>query len=386
MKLSSCRNINDLRKKAMSRLPSPMFHYMAGGADDEVSLRRNTEAFDDYELIPNYLVDVAKINTDTTLFGKNIKLPFFLSPTGMSRLFHHEKELAVARAAKKFGTFYSVSTMATSTLEEIAEVSDGPKIFQLYILKDRGLTSEFVERCKSAKYDALCLTVDTPMAGNRERDLMTGMTIPPSFGLSSLMSFATRPNWVFNFMLHSNFNIENVAHRVDALKGGAMGLINYVNDQFDRSVTWEDAAWLAKQWDGPLIIKGLQSEADAKRALDIGASAIMISNHGGRQIDGAPAPIDCVKSIRDTVGDSLELVVDGGIRRGSHVVKALAAGANACSIGRPYLYGLAAGGQTGVEHALNIIKTEIERDMTLLGCNKISDISGQHLNTVRCVS
>jgi L-lactate dehydrogenase (cytochrome) len=301
----------------------------------------------------------------------------------MSRLFHHEKELAVARAANKLGTFYAVSTMATSSLEEIATVSAGPKIFQLYILKDRALTRELIARCKAAKYDALCLTVDTPMAGNRERDLMTGMTVPPSFGLNSLMSFAMRPHWVFNYLRDSNFNYENISHRVDGLKDGVVGLANYVNSQFDRSVTWDDAAWLVKQWDGPLIIKGLQSDADARKALAIGASAVMISNHGGRQLDGAPAPIDCVKSIRDAVGDSLELIIDGGIRRGSHVVKALAAGANACSIGRPYLYGLAAGGQPGVEHALNILKTEIERTMTLLGCNNIADLSGQHLNIRR---
>lgn len=379
MKLSACRNIEDLRKKAMSRLPSPMYHYIAGGADDEVSMQRNTDAFDDYQLMPNYLVDVGKIDTRTSLFGKQIDLPFFLSPTGMSRLFHHGKEHAVARAAEKFGTYYSLSTMATTTLEEIAESSGGPKIFQIYILKDRSLTTEFVERAKAARYDALCLTVDTAMAGNRERDLMTGMTIPPSFGLNSLMSFASSPSWVMNFMLHPKFNVENVAHRVDALKAGSMGLVQYVNEQFDRTVTWDDAAWLAKQWDGPLILKGLQSPTDAQRARDIGASAIMISNHGGRQLDGAPAPIDCVKSIRDAVGDSLELVVDGGVRRGTHVIKALAAGANACSIGRPYLYGLAAGGQPGVEQALNILKTEIERNMALLGCRQIADIRSDHL-------
>ncbi|UTW54680.1 alpha-hydroxy acid oxidase [Kordiimonas sp. SCSIO 12610] len=374
MKLANCHNIADLRKAAKSRLPAPMFHYIDGGSDDEWTLKNNTRAFDKYELTPKVLKNVETIDLKTKILGTEIDLPFFLSPTGMSRLFNHEKEIAVAKAAEKFGTAYSLSTLGTTSLEDIAETVKTPKIFQLYILKDRGLTKEFVDRCKAAGYTALALTVDMPVAGNRERDYRTGMVMPPKFGLKSLTSFAMHPHWSLNFMLNPNFTLANVAHRVDALGGGAMGLIDYVNSQFDRTVNWDDAEWLIKQWDGPFIIKGLQHPEDAKRARDIGATALMISNHGGRQMDGAPAPIDCVKAIRDAIDRDLELIVDGGIRRGSHVLKAIREGADACSVGRAYLYGLAAGGQKGVERALTLLKSEIERNMALMGANRINDL------------
>jgi L-lactate dehydrogenase (cytochrome) len=378
--LKNCHNIADLRKRAKGKLPAPIFHYLDGGADDECSLRRNTDAFNDYELMPRYLRNVESIDLKTTVLGTTIDLPFILSPTGMSRLFHHQKEQAVCRAAHKFGTLYSLSTMATTRLEEIATLSSSPKMFQIYILKDRELTREFVQRCKSSTYQALCLTVDTPVAGNRERDLVNGMTMPPKITLKGLLSYGTRFEWLFNLLLHPDFKLANVSHRVDALGKGSMGLIDYVNSQFDRTVTWDDAAWLAQQWDGPFVIKGLQSPEDAKRAVEIGASALMISNHGGRQLDGTPAPIDCIAPIRDAIGDQLELIVDGGIRRGTHIIKALAQGANACSIGRPYLYGLAAGGQKGVEHALHLLKNELESSMALLGVNSVADINDRHIN------
>lgn len=377
--LRHCNNIADLRVRAKGKLPAPMFHYIDGGADDEWTLRRNTEAFNDYELMPEYLKNVENIDLKTTVLGSTLDLPFFLAPTGMSRLFHHEKELGACRAAHKFGTLYSLSTLATTRLEDVADATPGPKMFQIYILKDRELTREFVQRCKDSGYTALCLTVDTMVAGNRERDLVNGMTMPPKITLKSFFSYGTSFEWLFNFLLSPNFKLANVTHRVDALGKGSMGLIDYINSQFDRSVTWEDAAWLAEQWDGPFVIKGLQSPEDAKRAVEVGASALMISNHGGRQLDGAPAPVDCVAPIREAVGDQLELIVDGGIRRGTHVIKALAQGANACSIGRPYLYGLAAGGQRGVEHALRLLKTELERSMALLGANSIADINCSHV-------
>lgn len=379
MALRHCHNIADLRRAASRRLPAPMYHYIDGGSDDEWTIRRNTSAFDDYQLLPEVLRDVGTIDLSTEIFGRRCELPFFLAPTGMSRLFHHEKEIGVARAAEKFGTFYSLSTLGTTSLEAIAETIATPKMFQIYILKDRGLTLEFVERCKAAGYEALCLTVDMAMAGNRERDLRTGMVMPPRFGLKSLWSFATHPHWAMNFALHPDFKLANVAHRVDALGDGAMGLIDYVNSQFDRTVTWKDVEWLRTQWDGPLVIKGVLSPSDAKRAAGVGSNALMISNHGGRQLDGAPAPIDLVRPFRDAVGDSVELVVDGGIRRGKDVVKALALGANACSFGKAYLYGLAAGGQAGVERALSLLRSEVTRTMTLLGCASIADIGAHHI-------
>lgn len=377
--LSQCHNISDLRKRAKRKLPAPMFHYIDGGADDEWSMRRNTEAFDDYELLPNYLRDVDTIDLTTKVLGTELQLPFFLSPTGMSRLFHHEKELGACRAADAFGTLYGLSTMATTSLEDVAAATSGPKMFQIYILKDRELTREFVQRCKNSGYQALCLTVDTPLAGNRERDLYNGMTMPPRITPRNFFSYGTSFEWLYNLSRDSDFRLANVAHRVDALGKGAMALIDYVNSQFDRTVTWEDAAWLAEQWDGPFVIKGIQSPADAQRAVDIGASALMVSNHGGRQLEGAPAPVDCIAPIRDVIGDQLELIVDGGIRRGIHIIKALAQGADACSIGRPYLYGLASGGQRGVERALTLLKTELERSMALLGVNSVAELGPEHL-------
>lgn len=372
--LKKCFNIADLRMAAKRALPAPMFHYIDGGADDENTLRRNTSAFDDYEFIPSQLNNIENIDLKTKLFGKTMDVPFFLAPTGMSRLFHHDKEIGVARAAQKHGALYSLSTLGTTSLEDVAKLGTGLKMFQIYILKDRGLTRELVQRCKAANYDALCLTVDTPIAGNRERDLRTGMTMPPRFGLKSLWSFATHPAWGINVLLKPGFELANVAHRVDALGESGMGVIEYINSQFDRTLTWKDVEWLAAEWGGPFVIKGLQSSGDAVRARNSGASAIMISNHGGRQLDGAPAPFDCVAEMRDAVGNDLELIVDGGIRRGTHIVKAVAMGADACSIGRAYLYGLAAGGEAGVDHAINILKTETERTMALLGCRDIDSV------------
>ena len=383
MKLEECHNQSDLRKAAKKRLPSPIFNYIDGGSDDEWSLRRNTLAFDDYELLPRYLRNIDRIDLTTRVLGTTLDLPVFLAPTGMSRLFHHDREIAVAKAAEKYGTLYSLSTLGTSSIEEIAEISSGPRMFQIYILKDRELTREFMQRCKKSDYDVMCLTVDTPLAGNRERDLVSGFTMPPRFSLKSLWSFATHPYWAMHLALNPGFELKNVVHRVDELgKKGAVSVIAYINDQLDRTVTWEDAAWLAEQWDGPFVIKGLQTAEDAKRAVDAGASAIMISNHGGRQLESAPAPVDCIVPIREAVGDSLELIVDGGIKRGTHIIKSLALGADACSIGRGYLYGLGAGGQKGVERALELYRSELLRDMALLGCTKISDIGSESIRHV----
>ncbi len=374
MSISRCYNLMDFRQAAKRRLPAPVFNYMDGGADDEWTLRANTTAFDKYELMPRYLVDVSKIDARTKVLGAALDWPVFLAPTGMSRLFHHQKEPAVARAAAKAGTMYSLSTLSTTNIEDVAAASAGPKMFQIYIFKDRSLTEEFVQRCKAAKYTALCLTVDTLVAGNRERDHRFGMSMPPKFGIKSLLSFAMHPEWTLRVLSEPQMRMANVVHKVDAIGTGTMPVMEYINSQFDRSLTWKDVEWLAKQWGGPLAIKGVQSPEDAKRARDAGATAIMISNHGGRQLDSAPAPIDCVAPMRNAVGDALELIVDGGVRRGTHVLKALARGANACSIGRGYLYALAAGGEAGVDRALKLLRTEVERGMALTGCASVAQI------------
>jgi L-lactate dehydrogenase (cytochrome) len=364
-------------------LPAPIFHYLDGGSDDEWSLRRNTEAFDDYQLIPNCLRNIESVDLKTSVLGTTLDIPFFLSPTGMSRLFHHEKELGVCRAAQKFGTMYSLSTLATTSIEEIAKTTDGAKMFQIYILKDRELTREFVQRCKDTKYDVLCLTVDTLVAGNRERDLVNGMTIPPKITLRNFLSYGFSFDWLFHLLINPDFKLANVIHRVDVLGEGTMALIEYANSQLDRTVTWEDVSWLVEQWNGPFVIKGLQSVEDVKQARDIGASAVMISNHGGRQLEGTPAPIDRITVLRDAIGNDLELIVDGGIRRGTHIIKAMALGADAVSIGRPYLYGLASGGQQGVERALQLLKDELERSLALLGCSSVSELGPQHVSRLK---
>lgn len=382
MKLAGCNNISDLRHMARRRLPAPVFHYLEGGADDEWSLARNTTTFDSYELMPAQLKDVRSIDLSTRLLGATQAMPIILSPTGMSRLFHRDKELAVARAASVFGVTYTLSTMSTATIEDVAANASGPKMFQVYVFKDRGLTREFVLRCKAAGYGALCLTVDTPIVGNRERDLVNGMTIPPRIGFKQLGHYLSRPAWSCDALLRRDFQLANIAHRADLGALGTFRLIDFLSQQFDRGVTWDDVAWLRGIWDGPLIIKGVLTADDAQRAVDAGATALMISNHGGRQLDTVAAPVSCVSQIRSRVGEAIELIVDGGIRRGTHILKALALGANACSIGRPYLYGLAAGGQEGVERALGLLQEELLRDMTLLGCRNISEVTIDHVRPV----
>ena len=383
MSLHQCFNIADVRRAAKKRLPAPLFHYIDGGADDEWTLARNSSAFSDYQFSPRALCDVSKIELGTDFLGMQLAMPLFLAPTGMSRLFHHDKEIAAARAAERFGTLYSLSTLGTTSLEQVAAAISTPKMFQVYILKDRELTLDHLRRCKVAGYKAICLTIDMAMAGNRERDRRTGMVMPPRFGLKSLASFASRPHWTFHFLRSPHFDLANVSHRIDALGQGAMGLIDYVNSQFDRSVTWHDVEWLRAHWDGPLLLKGVLNLEDALQAQRIGINGLMVSNHGGRQLDGVPAPVDLVRPIRESCGEGLSLVVDGGIRRGSDVIKALALGANACSIGKAYLYGLGAAGQRGVEHVLRILLEEMTRTMTLLGCNSVTQLKPNHVSNNR---
>ena len=364
-------NLADFRRQASRVLPSPIFQYMDGGADDEWSLGENVAAFDRYEFRPKVLVDVDEIDTKARVLGCELSMPLILSPTGMSRLFSHERELGVARAANKAGLLYTLSTMATTSIEEVAAACD-LKMFQIYILKDRALTREQVARCREAGYNALCLTVDTPMAGNRERDLRTGFVMPPRFTARSMLSFVVRPRWSLRFLADSKFRLANIDHRIDALGDNVLSVIEYVNGQFDRTITWRDVEWLASEWQGPLAIKGLVTPDDASQAHACGASAVIVSNHGGRQLDGAPAPINCIEPIRDRVGQSLEIILDGGVRRGAHIVKALALGADACAVGRPYLWGLSVAGERGVDEVIGIIKREMITTMTLLGRQNVS--------------
>jgi len=372
----------DFRRLARRRLPSPVFNYLDGGADDEWTLQRNTSAFDDYELLPSQLSDVSNLNLKTTLFGEDIDWPVMLSPTGASRLFHSSGEPAVVRAAEKFGTIYSLSTLATTTIEDVAAVGDGPKMFQIYILKDRGLTAEFVSRCKASGYKALCLTVDTPVPGNRERDAVYGFS-SGRLRLRSVPSWMRHPGWLYRALVKKDLEMVNLSTSDRPSQSAEMSLLEYFNDQLDRSLTWKDVEWLAEQWNGPLVIKGVQTVADCRNAANAGATAVMLSNHGGRQLESSPAPVDCISDVADALHDRLEIICDGGVRRGTHVVKALAMGANACSIGRAYVYPLAAGGQAGVEHGLTLLRAEVERTMALMGCDSIEKLGSRFIRQHR---
>ncbi len=379
MDINRCHNFADFRRLAKRRLPAPLFHYIDGGADDEWTLDHNTRAFESVGLIPNALADLRGLDLSTTLFGCTLNMPLFCAPTGMTRLFHPDGEYAVAKAAAKAGTLYSLSTLSTVSIENIAKTSSAPKMFQIYIHKDRGLTQAFVERCKVAHYDALCLTVDTLVAGNRERDRRTGLVMPPKLTAQSLLSFALHPRWALNYLRSDKFELANVSDRIRTGTDSLVSVMGYVNSQFDPAVVWKDAEDIIAQWGKPFAIKGIMSVEDAKRAADIGASAIMISNHGGRQLDGCAAPFDMLPRIADAVGDRLEIILDGGVRRGSHVLKALSLGAKACSIGRSYLFPLAAGGQAGVERALELLRSEIERNMVLMGCRNVRELGAEQL-------
>lgn len=378
MNISECNNVLDFRRIARKRLPAPVFHYLDGGADDEVTLVRNTSAFDDYELMPRQLSDVSSIDLKSTLFGKNIDWPVMISPTGASKLFHAEGEPAVARAAEKFGMIYSLSTLGTTTIEDVARCSDAPKMYQLYVFKDRGLTMDLIERCTAAQYDALCLTVDTPVAGNRERDHVYGIA-SDRYNWRTVLSMLRHPGWAYRALIRKDLDMVNVTASRGAGQFSDMSVKEYIDSQFDRSLTWSDVEWLASRWPGPLVIKGVQSVEDCRQALNAGATAVMLSNHGGRQLEGAPAPVDCIADVADALHGQLEIICDGGIRRGTHVVKALALGANACSIGRGYLYPLAAGGQCGVERGLALLRGEVERTMALLGCSAVDDLERGYL-------
>lgn len=380
--LSRAYNLEDMRWLAHRALPGPIRHYLEGGADDEWTMARNSAVFEEWALVQSTLVDVSRVDASSQLLGFHCSMPLILSPTGMSQLFHPSGESAVARAATEAGVPYGLSTMATTSLETVAAAA-AHRYFQLYLFRDRGLTEALLERAAAHGYGVIALTTDTNIAGNRERDLRTGMTIPPRFTLASCLSFAVHPRWSFGALRNPSFQLANIVHHVGDLAPKGASVIDYVNSQFDRSASWKDLEWLRSRWAGKLVVKGAMAPADCLKAVECGVDAIMVSNHGGRQLDGAGAPLDYLPAIRDRIKERAELIVDGGVRRGTHVLKAIALGADGCAIGRPYLYGLAAAGQVGVERVLALLRAEIERDMALMGRTRIGDISAadiQHLS------
>ncbi|MEL7184952.1 MAG: alpha-hydroxy acid oxidase [Pseudomonadota bacterium] len=379
MNLKHCHNFQQFRRLAKKRLPGPIFHYIDGAADDEVTYRRNTEAYEECDLVPNVLAGVADIDMSTTVMGKKIDLPLFLSPTALQRLFHHEGEFAVARAAEKHATWFGISSLGTASIEAIGSAINSPKMFQLYYHKDKGLTNSMIERCKEANFDAIALTVDTIVGGNRERDLVTGFTSPPRLTARSALSFAAHPRWTLNYLFREKFELSQLKDYVDEGTNISLSVSDYFSTMLDQSMDWKAAEDVRKRWGKQFCLKGIMSVDDARRAVDIGATAIMVSNHGGRQLDGSRAPFDQLAEIVDAVGDKIDVICDGGIQRGTHVLKALSVGAKACSGGRLYLYALAAAGQAGVDKALSNMRLEIERGMKLMGARSVAELSRNNL-------
>ena len=379
MRISDCYNINDFRQLARRRLPWPVFDYIDGAADDELTKARNTAAFDDCDLVPDVLAGVAEIDTSVTILGRKSALPLILSPTALQRIFHWQGERAVADVAQKYGLWFGISSLATVSIEEIAARVSSPKMFQLYVHKDQGLNRSMIERCQAARFDCLTLTVDTIVSGKRERCLRSGFKSPPTFSPSSLLSYATRPRWAMDYVFREKFRLPQLDGHVAEGTGKSVSIQDYFSHMLDTTMTWDSAARIRQDWGGTFCLKGVMSAADAARAVEIGADAIMVSNHGGRQLDGSRAPFDQIREIADAVGGQIEIICDGGVRRGTHVLKALAAGASCASGGRLYLYALAAAGYAGVDRAVGLLKDEIERDMQLMGVRSVGELTPDRL-------
>jgi len=347
-----------------------VFDYIDGAADDEVAIHNNHDRFGAYDIIHRVLTGTEQVDLSTTLLGHKIDVPFFLSPSAGNRLFHKDGERAVAAAAAKAGTIYSLSTLSTVSIEEIGALTDTPKFFQLYVWKDRGLVREMLSRAREAGYSAMILTVDMPIAGNRERDLHNRFTIPPKITVRQVWDALLSPWWTLDY-----FTSPAITYANYAAKTNAASLARFFAEQLHAGFNWADAEWLLGEWNGTSILKGVVSPDDVAKAASIGFNGMMISNHGGRQLDASPAPIDMLKPIRDRIGNDAELIVDGGIRRATDIIKAMALGANAVSFARPYLYGLAAGGQKGVERALDLFVNGLKRDMVLTGAPSMASLN-----------
>ena len=378
MRLGNCHNFHDFRELARRRLPGPIFDYIAGGADDEATLRQNTASFERCDLVPNVLRGVGTLDLSVKVMGQKLAMPVYCSPTALQRLFHHDGERAVAAAAAKFGTMFGVSSLGTVSLEEVRKAYDTPQVYQFYFHKDRALNRAMMQRAKEAGVNIMMLTVDSITGGNRERDLRTGFSIPFRLTFGGMLQFAVKPRWAVNYLTHEPFKMPQLDEHVD-MSGGAVSIGRYFTEMLDPSMTWNDVAEMVRLWNGHFCLKGIMSVGDAKRAVEIGCTGIILSNHGGRQLDGSRSAFDQLAEIVDAVGDRIDVMMDGGVRRGTHVLKALSLGAKAVGVGRFYLFPLAAAGQAGVERALNLMRTEIERDMKLMGCAAVSQLSRANL-------
>ncbi len=373
-RLARAASVADLRQIAKRRTPSGVFDYIDGAAEDERTLAANSADFGRITFRPRVLRDVGVVDPSTTVLGRQTPLPLVLAPTGFTRIADPQGELAVARAAARAGLPYALSTLGTRSIEEMAAASgEGRRWFQVYVWRDRGLVREMIERAAAAGYEALIVTVDTAVLGRRERDVRRGFSLPPKIGLDTILEGAIHPGWTWRFVRAEPIRFANVTGTGVGDGASAVTLAEYVNAQFDPGLSWADIEWMRTVWDGPIVLKGIQTVADAQLAADHGIEAIALSNHGGRQLDDAPSPISLVAPVTDAVGDRLEVYCDGGVRRGSDIVKAVALGARACLIGRAYLYGLAAGGERGVDHVLGLLGDDVRRTMALVGA---ADVAG----------
>jgi L-lactate dehydrogenase (cytochrome) len=378
MRLTDCHNFHDFRELARRRLPGPIFDYIDGAADDEVTYRRNTASFESCDLVPDVLRGVASVDMSVTVLGQKLAVPFYCSPTALQRLFHHQGERAVAAAASNYSTMFGVSSLGTVSLEEVRKDYSTPQMYQFYFHRDRGLNRAMLQRARDAGVDVLLLTVDSITGGNRERDLRTGFSIPFKLTFGGMLQFALKPTWALNYLTHERFSLPQLDQHVD-MSGGTMSIGRYFTEMLDPSMNWSDVAEMVRDWNGQFCLKGVMSAGDAKRAADIGCTGIVLSNHGGRQLDGSRSAFDQLAEIVDVMGDRLDVMMDGGIQRGTHVLKALSLGAKAVGLGRYYLFPLAAAGQAGVERALGLLRTEIERGMKLMGRASIRELSRDNL-------
>jgi L-lactate dehydrogenase (cytochrome) len=373
-RLQQCVSVEDMRRIARRRLPRGVFDYIDGGAEDERAMARNVDAFSGYQFEPRVLQDVSNLDTSTTLLGRSLSMPVIIAPTGYTRIADSQGELAVARAAMRAGIPYSLSTMGTRSIEEVASVSSGDKWFQIYTWRDRPLVEELVGRAREAGFSTVWLTVDTAVLGRRERDVRRGFTLPPKIGPWTLVDGALHPGWTLDFLRNEPIKFANVVGRSEMDGSTPITLAQKVANHFDQSLSWSDIEWLRSIWDGPIVLKGIQTVADAKQAMAMGVQGIGLSNHGGRQLDDAPVPLELVEPVRQELGDSVTIICDGGVRRGSDIVKAIALGADAVTVGRPYLYALGAAGERGVDHLLAFVREGLERTMALTGVRTVAEI------------
>lgn len=378
MRLTDCHNFHDFRRLAQRRLPGPIFNYIDGGADDEMTLRRNTAAFETVDLIPNVLRGVSDVDLSVTVMGQKLALPVYLSPTALQRLFHHQGERATAAAAERFGTMFGVSSLGTVSMEELAQKHRTPQVYQFYFHKDRGLNRAMMQKAKDSGIKVMMLTVDSITGGNRERDLRTGFSIPFRLTLGGMLQFAMKPMWGINYVAHEKFSLPQLDAHID-MKGDSLTIGRYFTEMLDPAMSWDDVAQMVAEWGGEFCLKGVISADDARRAADIGCTGIVLSNHGGRQLDGSRTGFEALDEVVQAVGDRIDVMIDGGIQRGTHVLKALSLGAKAVGLGRFYLFPLAAAGQAGVERALTLMQAELQRDMRLMGARSVADLGRANL-------